>query len=254
MMKGELTIVVPAFNEERRLAITVEEIVQSATRSLAEFEVIIINDGSRDGTADVAEQLSQKHKSVVVVHQPINQGVGAAYYRGLQLARFPYLTLVPGDNAFHQSGLDALFELVGKAEMVISYRFNPQARTPFRRLLSRCCTQAMRWLTGCSIQDAHSMYVFPVHQARQIRQNPGYGYHIETLSTLLRGNLGYLEVPVVLNPRPDASSKVMRLRVLAKLAWTMARLYFRFLIARKKVRFTPEPIAKSSNETLENAA
>ena len=241
-MTGELTIVVPAYNEERRLAVTVAEIIQSATRSLAAFEVIIINDGSRDGTAAVAAELSQKHASVVVVHQPINQGVGAAYYRGLQLARFPYLTLVPGDNAFHQSGLDALFALVGKTEMVISYRFNPQARTPLRRLLSRCCTQAMRWLTGCPIQDAHSMYVFPVHQARQIRQNRGYGYHIETLSTLLRGGLRYVEVPVVLNPRPDASSKVMRLRVLAKLAWTMGRLYFRYLVLRRKVRFVEKPM------------
>jgi len=240
-MSAGLTVVVPAWNEERRLTATVEEVLAAAGRRLRAFEVIIVNDGSTDSTAAVADALAKRYPGVSVVHHSTNLGVGAAYFTGLTLSKYPYLTLVPGDNAFHASGLDALFALVGRVEMVVTYRANPRARTPLRRLLSRCCTLGMRLVTGKPIRDAHSLYVFPVAQARQVRPNSGYGYHIETLSTLLRGGVPYAEVPVRLNPRPDSSSKVMRLGVLARLIATMGRQFVRFVILRKKVRFAPAP-------------
>ena len=238
-MAAGLTVVVPAWNEERRLAATVEGVVAAARLHLADFEVLVVDDGSTDGTAAVAARLAARFPWVSVVRHPSNLGVGAAYSTGLSRARFPYLTLVPGDNAFHESGLEAVFALVGKVEMVVTYRANPRARTPMRRFLSVCCTRAMRVVAGKPIRDAHGLYVFPVAQARQVRRNTGYGYHIETLSTLLRGGVPYAEVPVRLNPRPDSSSKVMRLGVLARLTATMGRQFFRFVVFRQKVRFAP---------------
>jgi glycosyltransferase involved in cell wall biosynthesis len=238
-MSPGLTVIVPAWNERRRLATTVEEIAAAAGRHLRAFEVVVVDDGSTDGTAAVAAALAARFPFVSVVRHPENLGVGAAYHTGLTLARYSHLTLVPGDNAFHVSGLDAVFALVGSVEMVVTYRANPRARTPLRRLLSRCCTLGMRLVAGRPIRDAHSLYVFPVAQARQVRRNDGYGYHIETLSTLLRGGIPYAEVPVRLNPRPDSSSKVMRLRVLARLVATMARQFVRFVVLRRKVRFAP---------------
>ena len=186
-----------------------------------------------------------------VVHHATNLGVGAAYYSGLTRANYSHLTLVPGDHAFHVSGLKALFALVGKVEMVVTYRANPRARTPLRRLLSRLCTLGMRLVTGKPIRDAHSLYVFPVAQARQVPRNTGYGYHIETLSTLLRGGVPYTEVPVQLNPRPDSSSKVMRFGVLVRLIATMSRQFLRYAVLRRTVQFArpsaletrPQPIA-----------
>lgn len=236
-MAAGLTIVVPAWNEEKRLTTTVEEIVAVAQNRLREFEVIVINDGSTDGTAAAGEALAARFPFVSIVHHQRNLGVGAAYSTGLALATFPYLTLVPGDHAFHISGLDRLFALVGRFDMIVSYRENPQARTPLRRLLSHLCTLAMRQVTGQPIRDAHSLYVFPVTQARQVRHNNGYGYHIETLSTLLRGAVPYTEIPVTLNPRPDSSSQVMRLGVLACLVATMGRQFFRFVLLRQQIRF-----------------
>jgi dolichol-phosphate mannosyltransferase len=247
-MAPGLTVIVPAWNEEERLATTVDEIVAAAERRLRAYEIIIVNDGSADDTATVAEGLAQHHACVRVVHHPTNLGVGAAYYTGLSLARYSSLTLVPGDNAFHISGLERVFALVGSVKMVVSYRANPRSRTPVRRLLSRCCTLGMRLVTGQPIRDAHSLYVFPVAQARQVRRNDGYGYHIETLSTLLRGGVPYTQVPVLLNPRPDSSSKVMRLGVLARLIATMFRQFLRFVVLRRPVRFQLDADARSCRE------
>lgn len=238
-MSVGLTVIVPAWNEETRLATTVAEVLRAARQRLRTFEIIIVNDGSTDGTARVADDLAARFRRVSVVHHAANRGVGAAYRTGLSRARYPYLTLVPGDNAFHHSGLEMVFALVGTIEMIVTYRENPRARTPLRRLLSRCCTLGMRLVTGQPIRDAHSLYVFPVALARQVRPNAGYGYHIETLSTLLRGGVPYVEAPVRLNPRPDSSSKVMRLSVLARLIATMVRQFFKFVVLGRKVEFAP---------------
>jgi len=244
-MKRALSIIVPAYNEEARLAATVGDVLAEAADLLDAFEVLIVNDGSGDGTGAVADRLAARHPQVTVLHQPCNRGVGAAYHEGLRRARHPYLTLIPGDRAFHRSGVRALFAAVGTAELVVSYRANMEARTPLRRFLSVCCTRSMRLLTGRPIRDAHSMYVFPTERARLIPVHDGYGYHIQALSALLRSCESYVEVPVRLNPRPDASSGVMRPRVIAALVWTMGRLYLRrFLTGRNgPAAATPPAVA-----------
>jgi glycosyltransferase involved in cell wall biosynthesis len=228
-MRRELSIVVPAYNEETRLESTVTDILAEADRELDDFEIIIVNDGSDDATGAIADRLARRHSTVTVVHQPVNRGVGAAYYAGLSRSRYAYLTLIPGDRAFHRSGVRALFASVGSAELVVSYRCNMSVRPPLRRFLSVCCTTAMRLLTGWAIRDAHSLYVFPTERARVIPVNNGYGYHIEALSTLLQTCASCMQVPVRLNPKPDANSGVMKPRVIAGLVWTMVRMYLRRL-------------------------
>jgi glycosyltransferase involved in cell wall biosynthesis len=231
-MSRRLSIVVPAYNEEGALETTVHEIIAEADAGLDGYEIIIVDDGSRDQTGAVADRLARRYPTVSVIHQPANRGVGAAYAAGVARARHPYLTLVPGDNPFHRSGLRSLFAAVGSAELVVSYRSNMRTRPPIRRLLSACCTIAMHLVTGRPIRDAHSLYVFPTEAARRLAVSAGYAYHIEALSSLLRTCASYVEVPVRLNPGVDASSSVMRPRVIATLVWTMTRLLLRRLAAR----------------------
>ncbi|CCQ50014.1 glycosyltransferase family 2 protein [Crocosphaera watsonii] len=225
-MKRNLSIIVPAYNESDKIEVTVKEIINVAAETLDEYEILIVNDGSTDNTGVVADNLASQYKKVSVIHQETNRGVGAAYIAGLWAANYEYLTLVPGDNAFHISGIENLFEAVGTAELVVSYRNNMQVRTLLRRLLSIACTLSMQILTGCRIRDAHSLYVYPVFLARQIRVNPGYGYHIESLSKLLIRSKSSVEVPVRLNPKPDTSSGVMRPKVVFSLIMTMVRQYY----------------------------
>ncbi|MBE9116871.1 glycosyltransferase family 2 protein [Lusitaniella coriacea LEGE 07157] len=232
----QLSIIVPAYNEESTLGITVTEILSIAPKILDTYEVIIVNDGSTDDTAITADYLAQQHSCVSVIHQPTNRGVGAAYIAGLGAAQYEYLTLVPGDNAFNAAGIEALFKAVGTAELLVSYRSNMKVRTPLRHFLSIACTLSMQLLTGRPIRDAHSLYVYPVALARQIKVNPGYGYHIESLSKMLLRAESYKEVQVWLNPRPDESSGVMKPRVIFSLIATMLRQFverFRNFISRR---------------------
>lgn len=219
-----LTIVVPAFNEDRHIATTLQAVLRAASRTLDNFEIIVVDDGSSDATGRIADETARHNPQIRVVHQPENRGVGAAFVIGLAEAQFEAITVVPGDNAFSEATLNNVFAAVGTAPLIVSYRANMEVRTPLRRLLSIACTWSMRLITGRWIRDAHSMFVYPVALARQIRVQPGYGYHIESLGRLLISAPSYREIPAILNPRPDANSGVMRFSVVALLVITMLRL------------------------------
>lgn len=239
-----LSIVIPAYCEEKRLALTTEEVISAARNTLTDFEVIIVNDGSTDGTREVAEQLAAAHDIVSVIHFEHNRGVGAAYKAGLEQARFENISLVPGDRAFEKSGLIDVFNAVGKADMVISYRANPRARSPVRRLLSRICTMQLRIATRCWLRDGHSLYVWPVALARRIKTPADYSYHLVTLVNLLQQVPTYIEVPVMLTPKPDEYSRVMHWRIISTLAWRLSILTLKSFITLgrhrpKALKFPP---------------
>lgn len=219
-----LSIVIPAYCEEERLALTTLEVISAASETLDDFEVIIVNDGSTDGTREVADNLAAAHDAVSVIHFEKNRGVGAAYKAALECARFENISLVPGDRAFDMSGLMAVFGAVGEADMVISYRANPRARSTVRRLLSRICTVQLRITTRCWLRDGHSLYVWPVKLARSIKTPADYSYHLVTLVNLLQQVSSYVEVPVTLTPKPDEYSRVLSWRVVSTLAWRLSIL------------------------------
>jgi glycosyltransferase involved in cell wall biosynthesis len=223
-VERQLTVIVPAFNEAAHIRQTLIVVTEAAKRLLDDYEIIVVDDGSTDGTGDIAEQFARQHPKVRVKRQTVNRGVGAAYFYGLSEARFPFLSLVPGDNVFTAAAVENVFAAVGSAPLVISYRNNMAVRRPLRRVLSILCTLLMRVITGQSVRDAHSMYVFPVDMARMIVPQPGYGYHIESLGRLLCLVSHYVQVPSPLNPRPDANSGVMRIGVVWLLGTTMLRL------------------------------
>lgn len=222
----KLSIVIPAFNEEKQIQSTMQEVYNVAQKTLDEFEIIVVDDGSTDATYSVAmTAASNIGTEIIVISQKINQGVGAAFHLGLDKAKFPQLCLIPGDNAYSVTGIELLFSQCGSAPLVISYRQNMEARTPLRYLLSRIATFSLRLITGLKIRDAHSLYLFPVEETRRLGvKSAGYGYHIEVLSRLLSKLQSFSEVPVVLNPKPDASSGVMKPKTLLILGATICKL------------------------------
>jgi len=220
----QLTIVIPAFCEQDRLWLTTTEAIFAARETLDDFEVVIVNDGSTDNTRAVADSLALEYECVSVIHFDVNRGVGAAYKAGLDFARFDNICLVPGDHAFEKNGLLDIFSNVGNADMIISYRTNPRARSPLRRLLSRICTMQLRITTRCWLRDGHSLYVWPVKLARSIKIPNDYSYHLVTLVSLLQRVASYGEIAVTLTPKPDEYSRVLRLGVVLILAWRLSLL------------------------------
>jgi len=235
-IKPGLTIAIPAYCEGERLARTTEDAYRSASEVLDEFKIIIIDDGSTDNTKQVAEELCAKYSNVELISFEQNSGVGAAFKAALEASDMEYITVVPGDRAFEKQSLKDIFACVGLADMIISYRINPDVRSMRRRILSNLCTLQLRITTKCNLRDGHSLFVWPVKDVKKINIPVDYSYHLVSLVELLKIVNTYMEIPVRLTPKPDQSSGVMRLEVVTKLATSLSKLTIKSLFNTYKER------------------
>jgi glycosyl transferase family 2 len=127
-----LSIVLPCFNEVGNLAETVERAIAASTRVSRRHELIIVDDGSRDGTGDLAAELAEVHRSVRLVLHVTNRGYGAAVRTGIRAARMPYVLITDADLQFDLDELESFVPELEHADVVVGYRLR-RNDPPFRR-------------------------------------------------------------------------------------------------------------------------
>ena len=99
-MKPTLSFIVPAYNEEQHLHITIEELVKVLRTEVSEYEIIIVDDGSTDNTGEVADNLARTDPYIKVVHHPRNKGFGFACRAGLEQASKEFVSWAPSDTTW----------------------------------------------------------------------------------------------------------------------------------------------------------
>ncbi len=129
-----ISAVMPAFNEERNLERCVVRLVHALHARASAYEIIVVNDGSQDGTAPVLERLSATYPALRVVHHPVNRGYGAAIRSGFQAARYSWVFMMDSDNQFDPADIDRLLARVQDADIVAGYR--RRRRDPLGRRLN----------------------------------------------------------------------------------------------------------------------
>jgi glycosyltransferase involved in cell wall biosynthesis len=144
----------PAHNEAANLAGLVEEALATLPALAEEFEIVIVDDGSKDATPALADELAAAHPEVRAVHHPVNLGYGAALRSGFAAARFDYLAFTDGDRQFKVADLGRLMEQLqaGEADAVVGYRIrraDPLVRTVYARLYRL----ANRIFFGLTVKD-----------------------------------------------------------------------------------------------------
>ena len=110
-----VTIVIPALNEQERIAETIEGVLPLARDLLDDFEIILIDDGSTDNTGAIMDRFTAEEPRILVVRRAQRQGVGAGFKSALQRAKFGAITLIPGDHAFQNQGIARMFKAAGAA-------------------------------------------------------------------------------------------------------------------------------------------
>jgi len=222
-----LTIVIPALNEEEKIADTIRGVLPAARDLLDDFEIFLVDDGSTDATGAIMDSFATEDSRITVIHQPLRQGVGAAFEIALKRAKFDFITLIPGDHAFQNDGVARMFKAAGAADVVITYRDNQSDRSLNRSIQSHSLRFTLNCLFGFWLFDYHSMIIYPVKWLRQVPvKSDGYGYQICSLISLLQLGLTHVQVPVSLNAELKGSSRALRLGTyleLGKTIWTLLR-------------------------------
>lgn len=130
----------PAHNEEANLRGLVEEALETLPTLAEAFEIVIVDDGSRDATGAIADELAAAHPEIVrAVHHPTNLGYGAALLSGFRAARHDLVAFTDGDRQFRVADLGRLTERLAEADapdVVAGYRIrraDPLVRTLYAR-------------------------------------------------------------------------------------------------------------------------
>jgi glycosyltransferase involved in cell wall biosynthesis len=147
-----LSIFFPCYNEEANVERTTRNALDAAGRFADQYEIIIVNDGSKDRTGEIAERLASELPHVRAVHNHPNLGYGGAVARGLNESRMSWIFFTDGDGQFDMNELDKLIALLDRCEFAVGYRMN-RADSVMRKVNAFCWGALVRTLFGLKIRD-----------------------------------------------------------------------------------------------------
>jgi glycosyltransferase involved in cell wall biosynthesis len=216
----ELSLFFPCHNEAENLEALVADALAALPALATTYEVILVDDGSLDGTAAVAERIVQRHGGTVrLVRHDVNRGYGGALRSGFAAARYDYLAYTDGDRQFRIADLARLVERAEatSAPLVIGYRLQ-RADPPLRLVYATLYRVANRIWFGLRVRDVDcAAKLFRRDVLQNIRvHSDGAFFSAELLIRLRLAGVNALEVGVPHYPRTAGSPTGARLSVIAR--------------------------------------
>jgi len=213
-----LSICVPAFNEENTLKEAVEDLISTLTLSVNRLDIIIINDGSKDSTSDIAEQLGYLYPFVRVIHHDKNQGIGVCYRNALEKASGEYFSWYPAD---HENEADEFLKCLPYLTcntIVMCHHRTFDRRFVMRRLISVLYTSILNSFFSLNLKYYNGLAVFP---ARVLKSFPlsssGFGIFAETIIKSILSGCKIVELATPLRGRAGGRSKAFTISSLSSL-------------------------------------
>jgi glycosyltransferase involved in cell wall biosynthesis len=178
-----LSVILPAHNEEEAIASTIHEVVDAlaAWPWVREYEVIVVNDGSRDSTGAIVETIAAANPSVRVIHHTANQGYGAALHSGFEAATKDLVFFMDSDGQFTIQDLEEFFPLIQEFDAVLGYRINRQD-TWMRKLNAWGWKILIGMVFGVYVRDVDC--AFKLYPGKFFRE-----HHLETLGAMINAEI-----------------------------------------------------------------
>lgn len=198
----EISAVMPAYNEEANLEQSVGRMAKALETYTRGFEIIVVDDGSKDGTAAVLERLKGAHPTLRVIRHPVNRGYGAALRSGFDAARYGWVFLMDADNQFDPAEVELLLARAANADIVAGYR--KHRRDPLlRRLNAWAFFTLVRLLFGRLVRDVNCAFRLTRKDllARMALHSEGALINTEMLVLARQLHARVVEVPVHHYPR-----------------------------------------------------
>lgn len=142
----------PAHNEVDNIDELTEKTVKVLSEHVSDFEVLIINDGSQDGTREKADALAAKHPQVRAIHHEVNRGYGGAVKTGIASSTKDWIFFTDGDGQFDVNEIPLLLEHVNDHDAVVGYRMDRQDPI-HRKTFAFCWGTLIRFLFGFRVRD-----------------------------------------------------------------------------------------------------
>ncbi|MDX9851714.1 MAG: glycosyltransferase family 2 protein [Anaerolineaceae bacterium] len=209
----KLSVVIPVYNEEQFVSTTIQRVLDVTMEGL-ELELVVVDDGSKDRTVEILQQLAVEHPQIKVFQQPVNMGKGAALRRGFKEATGDIILIQDADLEYDPSDYPNLLKpiLDGNADVVYGSRF---LGGPHRVLYfwhyngNRFLTFLSNITTNLNLTDMETGY--KVFRANVIKEIPlksnRFGFEPEVTAKLARRGWRMFETPISYFGRSYAEGK-----------------------------------------------
>jgi len=225
---GSLSFFFPAYNEEHHVEAMVESALATLPRFADDFEVIVIDDGSRDRTGALADTLAARHSGVRVIHHRPNRGYGGALRSGISAATKEYVFFTDGDRQFDLADLGLLIAALDGVDAVIGYR--KKRSDPWRRLvIAWVYNRLIGLLFGGGWRDVDCAFklfrreLFARVPVSRVRSNGAF-FSAELLINLRAARVAVREVAVPHYPRTAGTPKGAPPKVILRAIRDLLRL------------------------------
>lgn len=239
-MDKSISVIIPAYNEEKNLAQTVKFLLGRLNEnSISDFEILIFDDNSTDNTGEIADELAGRYSQIKVIHNSRNMNLGYNITKGFQLASKEYCGFIPGDNETEPETLDNVFQNLGKADIVVPYIKNPEARPWGRRFLSKTYVVIINTAFCLRMRYYNGMCYFKTDMVKKVPVSTyGFAYMTEILVKLLKSGASFIEVPMINRVRERGATKAFRIKNIASVFKTFLTLFWEVQILRKRVKIS----------------
>jgi glycosyltransferase involved in cell wall biosynthesis len=236
-----LTVFFPAYNDSGTIASLVITALQTAKRLTPHFEVIIVNDGSADATAEIADELARTYPEVKVVHHARNRGYGGALRGGFEAATKEFVFYTDGDAQYDPSEMALLWErLDTDVDVVNGYKISRS--DPLHRIvIGRIYHHTVKLLFGLRVRDVDCDFRLlrrSIFDSVTLQKDSGV-ICLEMMKKIQDAGFKIAEVPVHHYHRAHGRSQFFNFRRLFKTAVDVARLWVQLVIRREHLRPAP---------------
>jgi dolichol-phosphate mannosyltransferase len=239
-MTGAPWLILPTYNE----AENIRAILSASSEVLAGaapegFRVLVVDDGSPDGTGTIVQEMAAEHEWLDVLHRSEKNGIGPAYLAGFRHALdrgAGYVMEMDSDFSHDPADLARLLAAVRQdADLALGSRYVPGGGVTdwglLRRFISEGGSTYARWVLGLKVRDLTGGFkcfrreVLEAIHFDSVRSR-GYAFQVELTYRAVRAGFRVVEVPIVFRDRQQGQSK-MSWRIAAEAMWLVPRLRFR---------------------------
>ena len=229
----DLSIIVPAYNEEARLPPTLERLHAFLSQQPMRYEIVVVDDGSKDNTCAVVEAHAKRIPHLRLVRQLPNKGKGAAVRMGMLAARGQIRVMCDADCSMPPEQLPRLLApiIACKAQIAIGSRYAEGAKTdikqPFYRVLwSRLANKVIQRSLVPGIRDTQCGFKLfdgaAAHELFRVARVDRFAWDVEILYLARRRGMAIAEVPVLWFNSPESKVRVVRDAI--QTLWDVARI------------------------------
>lgn len=229
-MKPSVSIFIPAYNEEKNIRDAILNVVRHVEPYASKFEILVVDDGSTDTTADIVRGMMKKDIRIRLIQNGTNLSIGPSLIKASKEARYEYYSVFPGDNDMKADVFAELLKLATTADLIICYPRDTTVRTPLRQFLSRSFVRMMNMLFGVHLRYFTGPYIL---RTQLIRSYPlktkGFTIYAELKIRPIRDGHTYKEIPFDHIGRSHGGSKALApksvIRTLSAVVWLWIDLW-----------------------------